>query len=427
MHNRIVSLALFACCLAASASAQIYDTEVWVGKLNIKDGQFAVSDLANLSNHPGYDNQPAFFAGGTTLVFTSETDDLSDTGLGLHAIRYDLATGTATPLPDARGFSPTPTADGKGLMMLREGRVWLHGLDGKELRPLTETKDAGYYTRFDDRAWVLFMNDKDRRIVLYDAVTKALETMDTGAITPPYPIPGQRAVTFVTQDESKARTLKRLDLKTKKVTVLDTIRFPTGGHHVWTSRGTLLMASGPEIHEWNPAHAGEWPVVWRTDDPELQGITRIALSPAGDRIALVSTPRDETVIRDSRAASNAALAKRNAAGVAALLRKDASVTASSGMHYDGAEAVEKGLTEQFTKLPDLVYVRTPLSITISRSDAAASERGTWTGHWTTPEGAVERSGEYMAVWRRELSDNGTASWTIASELFAALEERKTAK
>jgi len=33
----------------------------------------------------------------------------------------------------------------------------------------------------------------------------------------------------------------------------------------------------------------------------------------------------------------------------------------------------------------------------------------------------------MAVWRRELSDNGTASWTIASELFAALEERKTAK
>jgi len=47
--------------------------------------------------------------------------------------------------------------------------------------------------------------------------------------------------------------------------------------------------------------------------PELQGLTRIALSPRGDHIALVSTPRDETIIRDSRAASNQALAAHNGA------------------------------------------------------------------------------------------------------------------
>ena len=65
------------------------------------------------------------------------------------------------------------------------------------------------------------------------------------------------------------------------------------------------MASGHTIYEWNPAKPDDWRVAATFDDPELQGLTRIAISPRGDRIALVSTPRDETIIRDSRAASNA--------------------------------------------------------------------------------------------------------------------------
>ena len=76
--------------------------------------------------------------------------------------------------------------------MLRDGA-------GKETA-LTETKDAGYYTRFDDRTWVLFMNDKQRRIVIYDATTKALDTMAVGANTAPFRVLGKRAVTFVASE-----------------------------------------------------------------------------------------------------------------------------------------------------------------------------------------------------------------------------------
>ena len=287
-----------------------------------------------------------------------------------------FVTGKSTPLTMARGFSPTPTADGR-IMLLREGGVWLHDARGKLLRAMTETKEAGYFNRFEDEAWVLFMNDKDRRIVLYDPATHALETMITGATTAPYRVPGERAVTFVVEDKD-VRTLHKLDVDEKRVTTLATIPFPTGGHHVWTPRQTIFIASGPEIREWDPRNPDAWPVVHRFDQPDLQGITRIALNPAADRIAIVSTARDEVVVRHSRDASN----------------------------DDMAAALEK--------FRGTSYVRTPETIAL-RNDSA-TEHGTWIRRWRGTDGPHELRGRYNAVWHRQIGGNGTPSWTLEKEV-----------
>jgi WD40-like Beta Propeller Repeat. len=434
---RQIALILLLLASAATLTAQINDSEVWVGALDMSDGRFTVSNLVNISNHPGYDNQPAFFSDGTRLVFTSQIAELDDTGHAVQAVIHDFARGTSTPLPGALGFSPTPAADGTSLMLLREGRVWLRDASGKETA-LTETNDAGYYTRFDDRTWALFMNDKQRRIVIYDAKTKALDTMAIGAVTAPFRIPGKRAVTFVAVEpfpapEGEATKtapprklyLRRLDLEERRVTTLAEIPFATSGSHVWTSdgtlRSTLLMASGHTIYEWNPAHPDDWRKAVELYHPELQGLTRIALSPGGDRIALVSTPRDETIIRDSRAASNQALAAHNAAAFVQVLKDDVIVTAASGKLIQGRVAMKSEIESRWKAQPDLVFVRTPTTIEISRSDPAASERGTWTGHATTTAGPAEWHGDYQAVWRKTISNAGVPSWTIASELFVALD------
>jgi hypothetical protein len=71
--------------------------------------------------------------------------------------------------------------------------------------------------------------------------------------------------------------------------------------------------------------------------------------------------------------------------------------------------------------PDLVFIRTPTTIEISRSDPAASERGTWTGHATTASGPAEWRGDYLAVWRKTVGAAAVPSWTIASEVFVALD------
>ncbi|HEV7488110.1 MAG TPA: nuclear transport factor 2 family protein [Thermoanaerobaculia bacterium] len=424
--RRIVFFVLLAS--AAALHAQINDSEVWVGSLDMSGGRFAVSNLMNISKHPGYDNQPAFFPDGK-LVFTSQIAVLDETGHAVQAVIHDFAKGTSTPVAGALGFSPTPAADGS-LMLLRDGHVVLHDASGKETQ-LTETKDAGYFARFDEQTWVLYMNDKQRRIVMYDPKTKALDTMALGSITAPFRIPGKRAVTFVAVEPFPAPDgvaapprklfLRQLNLDDRQTTTLAAISFETSGSHVWTSRGTLLMASGHTIYEWNPAKPDDWRTAVTFDDPELQGLTRIAISARGDRIALVSTPRDETIIRDSRAASNAALASHNAAAFAQVLKDDATVVAASGKVIQGRAAMQKEIESRWSSQPDLVFVRTPATIDISRSDPAASERGSWTGHATTPAGLADWRGDYLAVWRKTITSAGLPSWTIASEVFVALD------
>jgi len=423
--RRIVLVLLLAS--AATLHAQINDSEVWVGSLDLSGGRFAVSNLVNISKHPGYDNQPAFFPDGK-LVFTSQIAVLDETGHAVQAVIHDFANGTSTPVPGALGFSPTPAADGS-LMLLRDGHVVLHDSSGNESQ-LTETKDAGYFTRFDEQTWVLYINDKQRRIVIYDPKTKALDTMALGSSTAPFRIPGKRAVSFVAVEPFPAPEgnapprklfLRELNLADRQVTTLASVPFPTSGSHVWTSRGTLLMASGHTIYEWNPAKPDDWRMAATFDDPELQGLTRIAISPHGDRIALVSTPRDETIIHDSRAASNAALAAHNAAAFAQVLKDDATVVAASGTVIQGRAAVQQSIESRWKAQPDLVFVRTPTSIEISRSEPVASERGTWTGHATTPAGPADWRGDYLAVWRKTTSSAGLPSWTIASEVFVPLD------
>lgn len=370
--------------LAPVAGAQVLTTEVWVGALDRSGGGFVVSDLKNISNHPGYDNQPAFFPDGASLLFTTEAESVSETGLGVHAVRYYPATGKSVALTKARGFSPTPTADGAAIMTLREGTVWLYDIDGKPQRVLLpQMKTAGYFARMDDGRWVLFLNEEKRRIVVDDESRHTMADVAEGAVTAPYRVRGERAVTFVVQ-EGDAKKLIRLDLTDDRGSLrheLATIPFATGGPHVWTSRGTLLMASGNAIREWDPKHPEAWPVVHQFTEPDLQGITRIALSPAEDRIALVSIPNDRTVLRESRDASN----------------------------KEFAAALEKFRGD--------AYVRTADDFAIAGE--TATERGTWVRRWRAGGNARELRGEYTVTWRRTISGNGTPVWEIETERYVS--------
>lgn len=426
------TLALVSLLLVSAASTAAWaqpDVDVWVGDLDLAGGGFAVTHLVNISHRPGYDNQPAFFPDEKTLAYTTAGEKETN------AVLFDLATRTATALPEAKGFSPTPTADGKMLMVLHQGRVELHDLAGKLIRPLTETKDAGYFSRFDDRAWVLFMNDKERRIVLYDAKKKTLETMATGAITPLYRVPNEPAVTFVAEtpfssdpavqaklDPAAIKLeLRKLDLKRHRVETLSTIPFPATGHHVWTPRNTVLMASGSTIYEWNPKSPAVWKPLTKLDDPDLQGISRIVISPRGDRIALVSMPRDETLIRDARAESNRAIAAHAVDDILAAMEDEVVITRGNGAVVNGKEAAKKAFSEAFAQSKDLVYARIPERVEVSTSEPLAAERGSWTAHWTTAEGkAASTNGTYLAMWRKKVDTNGLPEWKIRSELFVAL-------
>jgi ketosteroid isomerase-like protein len=129
-------------------------------------------------------------------------------------------------------------------------------------------------------------------------------------------------------------------------------------------------------------------------------------------VAAAQSPSDESAIRNSRAASNAAIAKHDVGGIAGFWMEDIHITTSTSAHATGRGPNQERMSQQFQRRADTVYVRKPSTIDVFGEWAVASERGEWIGRWTEPDGKVEIGGTYLAQWRKI---NGR--WLIQSELY----------
>lgn len=133
------------------------------------------------------------------------------------------------------------------------------------------------------------------------------------------------------------------------------------------------------------------------------GVTWAAVQAASD---------DEAAIRTARARSNEAIAAHDVPGIVRYWLPDVHIVTSTSAQATGRDANGDRMAQQFARRPDTVYVRTPAAVEVLTPWAVASERGSWTGRWTEPDGIVDIAGTYLAQWRRT-SDG----WRIQAELF----------
>ena len=128
--------------------------------------------------------------------------------------------------------------------------------------------------------------------------------------------------------------------------------------------------------------------------------------------AQTSPAKDEALIKAARAASNAAIAEHDAAGIVQNLLLDFVIVTGRGTMVAGRDSVAAFWQKTFAQMPGVVYVRTPLQVTISKNDTLAWETGKWTAAHSYSGG-----GNYTAQWRKT---NGV--WQTRAELFVSLEK-----
>lgn len=124
---------------------------------------------------------------------------------------------------------------------------------------------------------------------------------------------------------------------------------------------------------------------------------------------------DADHIRSTRAQYNAAIARHDPRGIGSFLDHEYQVTTSLGQLLQDRDAEEASWQSLFESRRDLLYVRTPESIEVSRDYPLAAEQGTWVGTWKTDDGPVKTGGRYSAMWRQVEGE-----WKVRSELFVAL-------
>jgi hypothetical protein len=277
---------------AASAPS----TDIWIGSLSGTGTDLTIRNLRNVTDRDGYDNQPAFLTDGSGILYTSGRDDLQT-----DIFRYDIETETthqvtdtassefsATPLPDG-GFSTIHEASGEQLLW----RFDDDGTDGGSILPTVQP--VGYQAWANSSTVAMFVLGDPPTLQIGDLTTGEATAVAENIGRSLHKVPGAEAISFVDKGAGDVWWIRQFDLDSGEIGEI--IQTLAGREDMaWTPEGVIVMGDGSELYAWQPG--GSW---WRIADLSrfgVVGITRLAVSPAGDRIAIVAerpapTPADE--------------------------------------------------------------------------------------------------------------------------------------
>lgn len=283
----------------ASASAQTTPPpaateDIFVVDVTMSKGKLAFGPPANITNRAGYDNQPSFLADGESLLYTSQRE-----GEQTDIYRYDFKTRQSTRLtstPEGE-YSPTVMPGGKFFSVIRveadkTQRLWKFPLAGGEPGlVLPNLKPVGYHLWLDERTLALFIlgaEGQPNTLQLAPTDNSFLDTIHVNIGRALHSIPRRNAFSFVHKLSPDEWLVKAFDLKTKRSTTL-VKTLPGSEDLAWTPDGTLLMAKDARLFQWNPLEpTAGWQQIADFSAAGLKRITRLALSPKTNRLALVA-------------------------------------------------------------------------------------------------------------------------------------------
>ena len=256
---------------AADAQQQPPAPEVFLAQVD-PSGR-GLHSWVNISQSPGYDNQPSFLPDSSAVLFSSNRD-----GKQTDIYRYDIAKQSLTQLTKTAEpeYSPIVTPDGRTFSVIRVEpgdvqRLWRFNLDGSNPRLVLETiQPVGYHVWTDATHLALFIlgaKGSPATLQFADTTTGTASVIASGIGRSILNRPKTGTVSFVTTGAS--RMIREFDPKSLSAT--GDIVAPLEGSQdaAWLPDGRLLMAAGTKISVWTPGSAG-W-AAW--DDT---GVARIA-------------------------------------------------------------------------------------------------------------------------------------------------------
>lgn len=265
-------------------------TDIYIVELAKNKDQLKAVGPKRINTWEGYNNQPSFLPERRALLYTSiRADKQADT------YRYDLADGSTTRITETAEseYSPTPTPDGKSFSVIRveaDGtqRLWMFPLaGGKPTLILEKIKPVGYHVWVDRQRLMLFVLGEPATLQLVDLKTQKAEIIAGNIGRSLHRVPRKPWISFVRKLSEEVWVIQAFDTQTRAITTL-VKTLPGSEDYAWTPQGILLMAKDTKLFKWNPSKDAGWQELADFASAGLKNITRIAVSPKGDLIALVA-------------------------------------------------------------------------------------------------------------------------------------------
>jgi len=259
-----------------------------------------------ISNAPGYDHQPNFSPDGARILFAANRDSKQS-----DVFEFNRQNGRITQLTQTAENENSPTylpvgAGPAGSFSVVQSefdktgarpaspiqRLWRFNADGKSPQLiLSDINPVGYHAWMDADQLVLFVlggQGKPATLQIASVKTGKAEVVTDNIGRSLHRIPGTRLASFSQREASGEFWIKQIDITSKKIDPL--VKAAEGSSdrdYAWMPDGkTILMSAGTKIMSWTRGAAG-WTEVFDVAPHQLGAITRLAVSPKGDAVAIV--------------------------------------------------------------------------------------------------------------------------------------------
>ncbi len=272
----------------AAVLAQAPATEIFLAPVTSAGTKITVGRPVNITNSPGYDNQPQFLADSSGLLFSSMRD-----GVQTDIYRYDIAAKRVVQVTRTaeNEYSPTLTPDGRTFSTVRGAgqRLWRFTMDGSDAGlAWTHQGLIGYHVWISHTHLATFILGAQREpntLQLLDLRTGGSEVIEKSIGRSLLIRPGRGTVSFVHKPQGGAWEIKEFNPATKAITSL-TPTLEGSEDLTWTPDGAIVMGQKGKLFVWR--EGGTWTEIADLTRRGVEHITRLTMSPDGKWIAIVS-------------------------------------------------------------------------------------------------------------------------------------------
>lgn len=274
----ILSIISFSGAFAQSA------TEVYLFDLNLlKTGEITVGNGINVSKHAGYDNQPYFHPEKQLLYYTS-----ARSGGQTDILAFDYKTGQTvevTRTPESE-YSPTVTPDKNFIscIIMRDKVQDLgkYPMAGGKPEILVNNLTVGYHAWLGQDDLILFVLGEPLTLHRYNTTSKKDAVIASVVGRSIHKVPGENAVSFIDRSTGTHGTIKKVLADGSITEITKTV---LGQDDIaWLPDGRIISSDGRSLLVFNPKKERNWQPV---RGPVLNGISRLAVSSDGKKIAVV--------------------------------------------------------------------------------------------------------------------------------------------
>jgi len=269
-------------------------SEIYLFDLEEQDSIIRISNPINISNSTGYDNQPSFTEDGTGILFSSFRNGQADISKYFINEKYRVwITDTK-----ASEFSPMSYPGKKKnftCVRLNEDETQLlYKYTYKNKPPEIMIPDAtvGYYLWFNEKTLISYIIGDTESLQVSNLKYKIKYPIQKNIGRSIQKIPfaaslGANLISFISLEHEVPEIYSIDPINSNIKYITDALE---GSQDlVWTKNGCMLMGKGNSIYKFCPEKDNTWCPIEIVCELPLDGITRIAISPNGDKIAIVVT------------------------------------------------------------------------------------------------------------------------------------------